>query len=784
MNVKIHRASSVLRLARGVYPAIGGALRLASGVTFLALYAWTPPVRAAEPRTWVVQDFQDFLEGEPESITLHEDGEIQLGDRFTKVADLGGSQIWDAVVDPRSGQAIVSGGDQGEVWTVDRKGKTELLHKSEAPYVYALATLGDRLWIGSSPKGKIESISLTGDGKKPVETPFDPEDEYIWALAGASSSEMYVGTGAPAKLYKVNSKGDAKIVFQGLEDHVTVIHPLEDGSILIGCSGKARVYKISSKGKRTVLLESIKDEVRALAVGEDGTVFAALVSRTATPSAAGKPPGNPGAGASDPSNGNAEDILGGPLPQAQAMPWPMSRPQAPSKKHEVVAIDREGFALSIWSGDETPFALHAADHRLQIGLGGGKARILTIAARSARSGEAFVASPGSSAHRPSLVGDRRVKSLVFQGPEEEVVAFLPAQKGETYFFTSHGSAAYVWEHAPAEKGAYYAKPFDAERVSYWGRVDYKTRPPNGGKDLRFFARSGNTETPGEDWTPWTPLREGKPGLPPARYFQWKAEFEESKNPTAVIQVRSHYLGKNAAPQIENLSIKEVERPAQQRYPFFRQPGQNLVMPRQPSGPAGTGLFPGLPQPPEIDKSAFLDITWKASDPDDDQLLFDLHFRAEDETAWKELEENWTRTQYRWDISAAPDGVYFVRVTADDRSGNPREQALTETLTSGPIEIDNTPPTVRGLKYEIGKEGVRLEFEAHDPAPGGAISGVEISVDAADWELVYPVDRIADSPSEKFSVVLPNLSAGEHTIVIKVRDRKDNAAVEKLVVKGR
>ena len=41
------------------------------------------------------------------------------------------------------------------------------------------------------------------------------------------------------------------------------------------------------------------------------------------------------------------------------------------------------------------------------------------------------------------------------------------------------------------------------------------------------------------------------------------------------------------------------------------------------------------------------------------------------------------------------------------------------------------------------------------------------MDAARWTEVVPVDRIADSPSEQYKIPMDRLSAGEHTLQVKL-----------------
>ena len=56
---------------------------------------------------------------------------------------------------------------------------------------------------------------------------------------------------------------------------------------------------------------------------------------------------------------------------------------------------------------------------------------------------------------------------------------------------------------------------------------------------------------------------------------------------------------------------------------------------------------------------------------------------------------------------------------------------------------------------------------------GEIVGLDYSLDGGGWEGVQSSDGLLDSSDEDFSFLLEELSAGEHSIVVRARDRAGN-----------
>jgi hypothetical protein len=173
------------------------------------------------------------------------------------------------------------------------------------------------------------------------------------------------------------------------------------------------------------------------------------------------------------------------------------------------------------------------------------------------------------------------------------------------------------------------------------------------------------------------------------------------------------------------------------------------------------------------------VMFRSKDPNGDSLESGLYFRAAAETAWKPLKESLTKDVYSFDSEALPDGQYIIKVVASDRRSNPEGGALEGERSSDLFLVDNTSPEIRDLQTVKKDAGRLLTFTVEDRLT--PIWRVEYSVDARDFTLCLPEDGISDSTLERYHVMLPALSAGEHTIIVRATDGQQNTTAGSVVI---
>jgi len=169
-------------------------------------------------------------------------------------------------------------------------------------------------------------------------------------------------------------------------------------------------------------------------------------------------------------------------------------------------------------------------------------------------------------------------------------------------------------------------------------------------------------------------------------------------------------------------------------------------------------------------SSLLKLRWKVENPDNDELIYRLWFRQENQPVWRPLggPDPLSKPEYDWNTDSVPDGHYLIRVWASDEKVTPKDRALDFTFDSSTFLVDNTRPVVVDLQAQLP----RVTGRVHDAA--SVISQIEFSIDGNDWRPASPDDGILDEMTEAFSIQLPpSLAAGPHIITVRAWDSADN-----------
>jgi hypothetical protein len=168
------------------------------------------------------------------------------------------------------------------------------------------------------------------------------------------------------------------------------------------------------------------------------------------------------------------------------------------------------------------------------------------------------------------------------------------------------------------------------------------------------------------------------------------------------------------------------------------------------------------------------VQWRASDPNGDPLRFRLDVRPEATGPWAQVAEKLEQPSHTWDTSALPDGRYRLRVTATDAGGNAVGEELVTEAVSQPFTVDNTPPVVSALEARGEAGALLVTGQAQDAA--SALQRVEVALDDGAWRAVTPEGGFTDQRAHSFRVRLGDVSAGEHSVSVRVVDLAGNPAV--------
>lgn len=726
-------------------------LRLAAAATAAACLPLAM-LQASSAVFWRVATQDEFLAGKADGVSIEAGGRLTLAREAELLHETTAPFLWSLA---RGGDALWlgSGGD-GKVLRLDPRGAVSTVFEAAEQNVHAVHPYGaDEALAGTSPDGALFRI---GAGRS--ERIFDPDDRYIWAIATGADGGAFVATGDRGRIYRVGPGGEASLFHDAGAAHVLALAFDRDGNLLAGTGAPGRVVRIAGDGRGFVVLDSPYAEIRALRVADDGTLYAVAVGRAPQrsappPAAATGPPGVPRVTTTTTVTAVVTPDAG---QTAAAPPRPVAAGREPGRgRGAVYRIRADGAWDTVWESEQdTPYdvALDARGDPI-IGTGGG----------------------GKIYH---VAGEPPRVRLLGRAPARQVTSFAPGADGASFYATANPGKVFRLLAGRAARGTYVSDVHDAQAVATWGVLRWHAATP-GGSSVRLFTRSGNTSTPDEAWSRWSPAYTNADGAPisspGARYLQWKAELRRGADTPTLSSVTAAYLPQNLRPEIADLTVHDPGVVFQRPFSSGDPPLAGLDDDNAAGAGSDDSATGGDGQQAVLGRRVYRrglrTFVWTARDPNDDALRFDLLYRAEAESSWRALRTGVTSPIFTWDTRSAPDGTYLVRVVASDAGANAPGAGLADEIESEPFDVDNSPPRIDVGAHRADADRVTVSFvvrDGHSP-----VRRVEYSLDTARWEALHPLDGIADSKVERFQV-----SVGRDALdrlAIRAVDAMDNVA---------
>jgi sugar lactone lactonase YvrE len=730
--------------------------------TLAGLVAGTASLQGSSAKFFQSANQTDFLKGDVENLSIDARGQLMLGPATELIYETPSPFLWGVLPAP-DGSLFIGTGNDGRVFRVDPQGNGAPFFDAAELEIHALALAPDGgLYVGSSPDGRIYKVDRNGRGT----TFFDPEEKYIWALTTDANGNLYAATGEKGVVYKIGRDGKGAPFYQTKATHATALVFDKDGNLIVGTESPGRVLRVDRDGKGFVLLDTPFQEIRSLRFDAKGMLFAAAVNGRSNSGASPTVPADSGPTVTSnetprapvPSVSVSTEITAIAVVDSSGSGSSGSaREDRRTAKGAVYRIAPDGLWDQLWqSRDDSPYDLtFDAEGRLLVGTGA-KGKIYR------------------------LEGDPLQPTLLTRASAQQVTAMHVDARGRQYYATANPGKLYRLSADRAPKGSYESEVRDAEMVSTWGAISWRGSTPPGGR-VELFTRSGNTETPDETWSAWSPaytVATGSPIVSPkARYLQWRATLSGSGAGPILTSVSAAYLQRNLRPEVRSVTIHPpgivFQKPYSSGDPdlagFDNQstPDRKLAQAAQNSGQGGVSS-PSLGR--RTYQKGLQTLAWRADDENDDELVFDVQYRREGESSWKQLRTDVSEPILVWDTATVPNGTYFVRVVASDAPSNSTDTALTGELDSVPFDIDNTPPTatIASVRPENGRTVVTFDV-TDDQSP---VQRVEASQDGQQWRSVFPADGIADSRSEHYVVTIDG-ALGPGGLTLRVTDAMNN-----------
>jgi hypothetical protein len=747
-------------------------------VCLVACALLIPIVSDAErTRYWRQTDRSEFEKGTAKGVAIRSDGKLMPAPKFEVYGDPNLAYLWELRMDSH-GRLFAAGGSDAKVLRLDNTGKPTTVF--ESPELAAQAIVfdsKDNLYVGTSPDGKVYKV--TPDGQKSVF--FDPKTKYIWALAVDSEGSLFVATGDKGEIFVVSPDGKGQRFYQSEERHARTLAFDTKGNLLVGTEPSGLILRVEIRRKAAgiaptagasfVIYETNRGEVTSLLSDSKGNLYAASVGEKVR--IQGAPRGVLG-GASQPA---APAIGGAGLIVVQGQPVTAQQPTTypfpvATGGAEVVKIASDGSPETLWtSRDELAYALGLTPNgKLLIGTGD-KGSVI------------------------ELEGDQ-VYSTVAKSESAQVTSLLAGEGGKIFVATANAGKVFTLGPGYDSNGSFESDSFDAKIFSHWGRLTWWGENGAAKDKVAFYARSGNTSRPDNNWSPWEgPYKSSgsaEIGSPASRFVQWKLVFLDVDTGAlpGVSWVSLAYQPKNVAPAIDDIALQD---PGIRVVGFAQQPsgpGTSAPAPlRTPRGPGadsspapmgadGSSRPATVEVPPQgFDGRGYQSVLWSTHDDNGDDLIYSIYYRGEGEQNWRLLKDKLTQKYYSWDTSSMPDGAYYLKIVVSDSLSNPADQALTTERQSDRFEIANAPPRIEALRADANGPGVKISFNGISSTE--AIERAQYSLDSGDWQVVLPIGQLSDAPTESYRLEIANVPPGEHTIAVQITDRFDNTTADKV-----
>jgi len=747
--------------------------------------------QAQGTKLWQQSSFESFETGTPNGVAIRSDGQLESSPVATEVLTTAASAVWSVAADKR-GNAYLGTGSPAMVLKVTPDGKSTPLLETKNVSVQVVKIGPDgMLYAATLPNGKVYRINPNGpevkidnaprpvykqDEKAPARTGpspdvvFDssavnPRVNYIWDLAFDAAGRMYVATGGPANIYRVDLKKPGAApekFFSSSEQHIRCLLFGEDGALYAGTDGRGLVYRIAPSGKGFVLFEGPKQEISAMALDPAGNLFVATL-------------GEKGKSTLPPLNVHSATTMTASIT--------ILLPGSVASSHDSTLVPK-GTVIYQISPDGAPRQLWASQHDVVYALAWQR--------NSDPKQSGLLAGSGNQGHLYRISLDGTYADLAHL-EATDTTAFAMAANS-LYVATSNTGKLYrlsMTSIGTGDNSNYVSPVADAKFSSEWGRPAIR-----GSGHYDLFARVGNIEQPTEGWSDWLPINPvgGAAKFPRARYLQWKAVLHGD---ATLRQVGFYYLPENVAPVVDDLVVELHARVV----PGLNQEAQ--VTPVQINFPAEStdGVIYEAEQTSQplmaIRSHGWATVRWKAHDDNGDRLHYSVYYRGADEANWLPLAQNVSQTYLSFDLNRIPDGYYKLRVVATDAPSHLAGNALRGFKDSDQFLLDTMPPVLSPLQATLTSQPaatIHVVFDAQDKL--STISRAYYSVDAGAWQYINPVGNLSDSLHEHydFTIPIPKRAQGndvspavqpgspqQHVVAVRVLNRAGNTATGKSVV---
>lgn len=340
------------------------------------------------------------------------------------------------------------------------------------------------------------------------------------------------------------------------------------------------------------------------------------------------------------------------------------------------------------------------------------------------------------------------------GLENKTLSTFSATKDGLYFAISKTGEIYKMQNGNPSEGSFISDTLDLKLLSKLGSLKAMTTIPDG-SDISFEVRTGNVARVDNTWSDFTKVSEdGKINAPDGRFLQFKITMKNSNANEKSVPVLSSmdftYIENNLPPDVLNGGLTT----------YYKQQNDSSETTKSP----------------QLEENETM-IYWKGSDPNGDKLIYDLEYKLKGEKNYRKLANNLETPYFRFKSYLMPSGIYDFRITASDRFDNPIDLSKTKTLEVLNIKYDNDSPEIFDFAVKIEGNKRIITFRAEDKL--SFLKTVRYSTITEEWHYILPDDKVLDSMSENFTIIIEDEEAG--SITIEVLDTEGNIKYYSFVI---
>lgn len=533
--------------------------------------------------------------------------------------------------------------------------------------------------------------------------------------------DLIASTGPEGRIHRITGKDEGEVYYASPSKHITTMQ-VREGVIYAGSYEPGHVFKVTDKDEGTVLYDNTHEEINHIAFDDEGRIFFTALN-TKSPD-----------------------------------------PKKRTEHSYVYRIDADGFAEQIWQRENEPifsFVRHNDD--LLVGT-------------------------SDAGHLYRINADTGDFALVVKDTGSKIVDLRPQDDGSVVMLGSAPGKLFRLGTERAREGTYTSPVIDAKVISRWGRLFWDVVGEDRELPVGFEVRQGNSEKPDDTWTSWSDGQQGQNSLmvgdDASRYLQWRVAFERATE-GQVGTVGVFYRTPNRSPRIRSVTVHPQAKGAYD--PSIKTGGGSRLSQQLEGGITVTYSVQGRNgnDGKWLPLRGMRTVSWKAFDPDGDELHYRVALQQVGMDGWIPLAEDHGLTYHSFDTSIYPDDEYRIRLQAHDAAGNPKGEETEDEFISDPFRIDNTPPTISDLTVRRGEEVGEYVVTATARDDFNRLITADYSVNQGGIRGLIPEDEIFDSQEEtfRFTFTLDEEERGEdrsHILYLRVVDRDENVGVRSVI----